>query len=73
VHPILLAIGDVVNQVDDARQHAEDGERADGQRNGLGIEKRGGGAALTEHQRGEDDEIFGPLRRAQRHEETERG
>ena len=65
VHPILAAIGDVVDEIHDARQRAEDEEGGEGLSDRLGIEERGRVAALAEHQRGEDDQVLRPLRGAQ--------
>ena len=70
---IVVAVGDVVDEVDDARQRAEHDERADRVGDGGRVEERRGLAALAEKQRAEHEEVLRPLRGAQRHEEAERG
>jgi hypothetical protein len=69
---ILLAIRHVVDQVDDAGEDAEDAERGERLADGLGHEERRRRRLLPEEQRGEDDQVLGPLRRAQGHEEAQR-
>ena len=65
--PILLAVHDVVDEIHDARQRAEDGEGANRSNDGSGV-----GETLPEEQAGEDEEILGPLARSYRHEQVRR-
>ena len=74
VQPILLAIGDVVDEIHDARQARRRWRRppsvcaiAWGSRNAGAVPR------WPKQQRGEDDQVLRPLRRAQGHEEAERG
>ncbi len=53
-------VGDVVDQVDHARQHAEDYEAGDGAQQGGEIVE--GQLAVEDHRR-EDDQVLGPLLR----------
>src|SRR5262245_56998415 len=62
---VLLAVGDVVDEVDGARQRAEDregGERHEGER---------GEELLGEDEPGEDEEILDPLAWAHRGEDRD--
>ena len=62
---IGLAIGDVVDQVDHARQRAEDHERRQRVEDRRQVRE-----ALPEQQRQEHDEVLDPLRRTQRDEQS---
>ncbi len=59
MQPIGLAIRDVVDEVHDAGERAEDDERRDRPPDGVCVQQ-----ALTEDQRGEEHEVLRPLRRA---------
>ena len=59
MQPIGFAIRDVVDEVNDAGEHAEHDERRDRPPDGVWVEE-----PLTEDQSGEDDEVLRPLRRA---------
>ena len=58
--PIRFAVRDVVDQVDHARQRAEDDERGNGMEQCLHVQQ-----PLGKHQWKEDDEVLRPLRRAE--------
>ncbi len=59
MHPIGFAIRDVVDEVHDAGESAEDDERRDGPPDSVCVQE-----ALAEDQRGEEHEVLRPLRRA---------
>jgi hypothetical protein len=65
--PIAIAIGDVVHQVHDARERAENHEGRRGTANGDRI-----GEPLAEQQPGEDEEVLGPLAGPHRDDEARR-
>ena len=60
MQPIALAIGDVVDQIDDAGQHTEDRKR----RRGVGDRRRIEQPA-AEQQACEDEQVLAPLSRTQ--------
>ena len=62
-----FAVRDVVDQVHNAGEDAEDRERRHGIRERPRLQQ-----LLAEHQRGEDDEVLGPLIRSQRNEQARR-
>jgi hypothetical protein len=64
--PVLFAIGDVVHEVDGARQRAEEDEHDRRAQHGVGIVE-----PLRKHQGRKDEEVLRPLTRAQRYQETE--
>ena len=64
--PIRLPVRDIVDQVDDARERAEDDERGDGMEHRLHVQQ-----PLGEHQWQEDDEVLRPLRRAEGQDEAQ--
>jgi hypothetical protein len=57
--PNRSAIGQVVEDVDNAGKRAKHGERRDGSRHGRGVEQ-----VSAEEHTGEDEQILGPLLRA---------
>jgi hypothetical protein len=65
VAPVRFAIGDVVHEVDDARERAEDDEGLNRKADGTGVEERADepaiDAALAEDQRREDKQVLRPL------------
>ncbi len=63
VQAVLVAVGDVVQQVDRARQGAEDDERGQGRPQGRGEE------LLAEDEPAEDEQVLDPLPRPQRDED----
>jgi hypothetical protein len=65
MQPVLVAIGDVVEEIDRAGERAEDGEGAERR------PQRGREEPLREYQPAEDEQVLDPLPRAQRDEEPE--
>src|SRR5262249_35602427 len=61
-----------VDQIDEARERAEDAERREREQDGLRIDEGRARPALSEQQSREDDEVLGPLRGPQGQEEAHR-
>ena len=66
VLPVALAVRDVVDEIDHARQHAEDDERADRVDDRVRIEE-----LEAEQQSREDEQVLRPLSGPQRDEDVE--
>src|SRR5438067_1513514 len=64
---IVLAVGDVVRDVDGAREEAEGRDSEEGTRDAGGI-----GRPVSEHGCDEEDGVLGPLRRTKRDEDGPR-
>ena len=62
---IAFAVRDIVEQIDDARQRAEDAKAATAASTAGRVEQ-----SLAEQQTGEDEEVLGPLGRTQRDEQV---
>ena len=63
---ILFAVEHIVDEIHGARKHAENCERGDSADDGSDV-----GEVFGKHQGRKDEEVFRPLFRAQRDEETE--